>query len=168
MTGRQPLQPGCVDIKPRRGSDLEDRYMPITETGCWIWVGASNKEGYGKMRVAGKNKYAHRIMYEKYKGSIPDGHVLLHTCDNPFCCNPDHLTADTHLENMADMVRKGRASKAPTNFGNLHNKGTLTDRSVIAIRRLAVHVPRGVLAKKFKVTRKTIGEIITNKTWRHI
>jgi len=51
---------------------------------------------------------AHRISYSITRGAIPPGMVLRHSCDNPQCVNPDHLTPGTHKENMRDIVDRGR------------------------------------------------------------
>ena len=52
--------------------------------------------------------HAHRVAYEHKHGPIPKGMVVMHLCDNPACCNPDHLTLGTNKENMYDSVLKGR------------------------------------------------------------
>ena len=85
----------------------------IEETGCWSWVGAKNSEGYGSWWVGGRHHRAHRVMYERTKGPIPDGLVIDHLCRNRDCVNPDHLEVVTNRENImrgegytAQQVRK--------------------------------------------------------------
>lgn len=80
-----------------------------TNNECWLWKGAS-KNGYGVIWQDGKHKYAHQVSYLLYKGDINDKCVC-HTCDNPLCINPNHLSLGSHQENMMDMVRKGRKLK---------------------------------------------------------
>ncbi|MGH7024521.1 MAG: HNH endonuclease signature motif containing protein [Caulobacteraceae bacterium] len=55
-------------------------------------------------------RYAHRLAWELANGPIPDGLLILHKCDNPVCCNPDHLFLGTAADNHADCAAKGRAA----------------------------------------------------------
>jgi hypothetical protein len=84
--------------------------------GCWEWQAGKFRNGYG-MFGAGRfpdgrsdTRYTHRVAYELTHGPIPNGLQVLHTCDNPPCCNPAHLQLGTHLDNMQDSARKGRKS----------------------------------------------------------
>ncbi len=76
---------------------------------CFEWKGAKVTGGYGVKRWRGKNQYVHRIAYEWAHGPIPPGNVVMHTCDNRCCVNPDHLRAGTQGDNLRDMHAKGRA-----------------------------------------------------------
>jgi hypothetical protein len=74
---------------------FEAKFIPEPMSGCWLWIGAVNKHGYGKFGdwVDGRTQshWAHRLSYELHIGAIPDGHVLDHLCRNTSCVNPDHL-----------------------------------------------------------------------------
>lgn len=86
----------------------------ITSLGCWEWVGATNKGGYGQFT----NQWGdtvHRRSWIAHKGSIPKGLFVLHDCDNRLCFNPDCLFLGTHQDNMDDMVAKGRSPKGARN-----------------------------------------------------
>lgn len=79
-------------------------------TVCWIFTGARDKLGYGRVNCrngtgSGVPKLVHRVVYEAFRGPIPDGLGLDHLCRQPSCCNPDHLEAVTQTEN----IRRGRA-----------------------------------------------------------
>ncbi|KKL18199.1 hypothetical protein LCGC14_2477890 [marine sediment metagenome] len=87
--------------------------------GCLEWQGFRDKDGYGQISKgkegAGLLK-THRVAWEETYGPIPDGMSVLHKCDNPPCCNEEHLFLGTHDENMADMKAKGRGTTRPGKF----------------------------------------------------
>lgn len=83
---------------------------PVDE--CWVWQGNRNNQGYGMLHV-GKPTYAHRFSYEMANGPIPPGMFILHSCDNRPCVNPAHLRVGTSLDNMRDMIAKGRGHTGP-------------------------------------------------------
>ena len=92
---------------------VEERIMKFIdvkeENDCWEFKGSKNKNGYGKIGVGGKkNDSAHRVIFKIYNSDIPKDMVILHTCDNPSCCNPKHLVLGTQNDNIQDMVQKGR------------------------------------------------------------
>lgn len=85
--------------------------------GCRIWdgpkKGGERTSGYGQMPYRfGGGGYPHRVSYEQFRGEIPDGMLVCHSCDNPLCINPEHLFLGTPLENTHDMLKKGRHVKA--------------------------------------------------------
>jgi hypothetical protein len=85
---------------------LPDRFwskcIPEPNSGCWLWIGARHKRGYGQMAWTGGNVRAHKIAWEVANGNVASGLELDHfTCSTPECCNPAHLRAVTHLENIA-------------------------------------------------------------------
>ncbi|MEQ2025382.1 HNH endonuclease signature motif containing protein [Xenorhabdus szentirmaii] len=83
-----------------------DRYNPVGD--CWEWSGCRDGCGYGLVSIGGVRGGAHRFSYIFSKGEIPDGMVVMHSCDNPACINPSHLSLGTHTDNMRDMIRKER------------------------------------------------------------
>ncbi len=77
-------------------------------TGCHVWMGNRDNGGYGRMSIGPGVRAAHRIAWELANGPIPEGMLVLHTCDNPACCNPEHLKLGTQGENMRDRIKRGR------------------------------------------------------------
>ncbi len=78
------------------------------ETDCHIWTRGHLPTGYGSLSVNGLARATHRLAWEVANGPIPEGMMVLHTCDNRRCCNPAHLKLGTHADNMRDMKLKGR------------------------------------------------------------
>ncbi|WP_326814076.1 HNH endonuclease signature motif containing protein [Streptomyces sp. NBC_01763] len=75
---------------------------------CWVWDGSTIGRGYGNFRIGGQNFLVHRSSYEIHHGPIPEGLMVLHSCDNPPCANPDHLRVGTNADNMRDRSERGR------------------------------------------------------------
>lgn len=127
------------------------------QTGCWVWQGGCTFNGYARLRRGpdGKPVYCHRIMYEHHRGPVPEGFVVMHTCDNRRCVNPDHLQAGTQKENINDMHRKGRAKRS-----------LLTASDVLEIRQMRSEgVKPHAIAEKFHVSAVTVYNILSGKAW---
>jgi HNH endonuclease len=77
---------------------------------CWPWLGPIRPSGYGAcfLRVPFGGGYAHRCAFFFSTGRLIPRMVIMHTCDNPPCCNPAHLRQTTFKENVRDSMRKGR------------------------------------------------------------
>lgn len=105
-----------IPIPIKKNSSIRHKGIPgiskyisaETLEGCWIWIGAKHKNGYGSTKRH-KSGYAHRYIYELMIGKIEDGLCVCHKCDNPSCVNPDHLFLGTQLDNIQDRVKKGRS-----------------------------------------------------------
>ena len=134
--------------------------------GCWPWVGAKFKGGYGRVNSGGKFLRAHCIAFELVKHKIPEGMEVCHSCDNPSCCNPAHLWAGTHRQNMRDCKDKGRFN--PERGEDRYNS-KLTKENVQEIRaRHAGGESVGSIARSFSVDNSTIRRIVLRLRWRHV
>lgn len=93
-----------------KDGQMQRFWSRVTRSGdCLLWQGSKNGQGYGRVNMAGATSIlAHRVAWEITRGSIPDGMLVCHSCDNPACCNPDHLFLATHLGNNQDKQAKGR------------------------------------------------------------
>lgn len=98
-----------------------EKYEAIPEAGCWIWIGAIDKDGYGVIAGScnglGWRDKAHRKSYEHHKGPIPKGAHVLHKCDVTGCINPYHLYLGDPKQNGLDKKNRGRA-KGKSLFGS--------------------------------------------------
>lgn len=114
------------------------------ETGkfCWSWTGQKNQRGYGRIR----GKFAHRVSWEIHNGEIPVGKFICHTCDNPECCNPDHLFLGTAYDNNIDRAMKSKRVRvkalgvglaSPSNLQN-----TLIARNLKSVRTRRSNKPQ--------------------------
>lgn len=106
-----PTKPMNQKDRIRRACDVD------ASTGCWNWRLSKDRIGYGRMKVqlgsrdSFRSTSAHRYAYELWRGHIPQGMNVLHSCDNRQCCNPEHLFLGTQKDNMRDMHAKGRGPK---------------------------------------------------------
>jgi hypothetical protein len=152
---------------------FHEGYEPITETGCWIWIKSTDKDGYGYITVNKVSERAHRMSYRIHKGEIPQGMCVCHTCDTPECVNPDHLFLATNQENTADKVRKGRQSRqgpkgGVTGENNPNAKLTKDDVVFILDNYSKKKGVRKMLAEKFGVNPNTIHSIWKGNSWRKV
>ena len=135
---------------------------------CLVWTGARWENGYGRVYIAGEDCRVHRLMWELTNGDIPEGMLVCHTCDNPPCCNPDHLFIGTFKDNSADRDKKLRHY-----HGEDVNTNKLTEDQVIEIRLLWESSPRkygllSALGREYGVSHIQIRNIITGKSWKHL
>jgi len=137
-----------------RAPSLAERFWPKVEksTGCWLWIGARNSDGYGSFRRNGKTDKAPRVAWELAHGPIPSRMHVLHHCDNPPCVKtePDeqwpegHLFLGTPAVNSADRDAKGRT----------RNPSVLTDEDVRLIRaEHAAGVSPNLTAARFGISK---------------
>lgn len=134
---------------------------------CWIWQGYEDEHGYGIACYGAGRIPAHRLSYTIHVGSIPEGLVICHKCDNPPCINPNHLFLGTYLDNVQDMRQKGRARDAR---GELAGNVKTTELAVIHIRELANQGMRYTdIAKIYTdLTPHHISLIARRICWKHV
>ena len=122
---------GVNMARPKSGYTLLERLLNKVivndVTDCWEWQGGKNNIGYGLMRDEKRMRTIHRVSYEEHSQTkIPAGMSVMHSCDNPLCANPAHLSVGTHQQNMLDMYTKGRAKV----FGGIGMLGKKQPRTI--------------------------------------
>lgn len=143
------------------------------ETDCWLWVGyrkcgPKNPTPYGYLGWKGRLSRAHRVAFELTHNEIPEGMMVLHTCDNTLCCNPSHLYLGDHAQNMKDMVdRNRRKGKC---MGALNGRAKLTQEQAAEIRSLYASgaLSQERLGTRYGVSQFAISAIVRNKRYKEL
>lgn len=134
---------------------------------CWLGSGQEDKDGYHMISLIlpdGKQvkRKFHRMMYEIVNGVILDPtEYVRHSCDNPPCCNPNHLGIGSAADNSRDMVERGRSKT-----GSSNGKATLTDEQVREIRQSSDRI--STLANKYDVSEATIKRVLKRETYTDV
>lgn len=140
-------------------------------SGCWLWVGCLDNNGYGRLSRCDRVLYAHRMSYLKYNGEIPQNMEVCHRCDVKRCCNPDHLFLGTHSDNIKDMYSKGKGNTGgytlPAFEGSKNPNAKLKEEDIDRIKDLFDEGYRQkYIAEMFNITQGHVSSIINNKKWK--
>lgn len=146
-------------------ADSLTRFMAkveFTADGCWEWTAAADLKGYGRFVPHRKVWCAHRWSYDQWNGPVPEGHSVLHRCDNPPCVNPGHLFTGTHADNSADMRAKGRSCT-----GSRNPRATISWTIAREARRMyaAGGITNREIAERFGVRKAVIQAVTSGRTF---
>jgi hypothetical protein len=130
---------------------------------CWPWL-ASTRNGYGQFWMRGKNFVASRVAFFLAHGRWPVADAL-HSCDNPPCCNPNHLRDGTDSDNAQDKLERGRHVANP---GQTHGNAIFSDAQAERIRALKGRLSQARLARLLGCAQTTISYIQSGNGWRHL
>jgi HNH endonuclease len=133
---------------------------------CWPWLGPVSHNGYGRgARLFDRYWRAHRLAHFIATGEEPP--VVCHRCDNPICCNPEHLFGGTQLDNVRDCWNKGRKTIP---YGEKHPSAKRTEDQILAIRNARVKWPEEIdyLAAMFDANRNYINSVRRGAIWAHL
>ncbi len=148
---------------------LEERFWKKVVKGesCWLWTGAVDGGGYGKIATGGTNSpllEAHRLSWEWAHGSIPPKIFVCHHCDIRRCVNPVHLFLGYQIDNSRDAKAKGRHA-----HGERCGRSKLTAKDVLDIRaRASAGERHTIIAQHFQITASNVGAIAKRRSWRHL
>ena len=150
---------------------IEKRFWEKVKRGspeqCWEWQAYRDAKGYGVVGVRGsKTEKAHRVAWRLSKGQIPKGKQCCHHCDNPPCCNPNHLFIGTPKDNTLDCIVKGRARYLK---GESKPEAKLTNELVRKAKELfRSGVTFADIGRKFGLHYTTIMDAVRGKSWKHL
>lgn len=140
---------------------------PLDWTSCWEWQASRHKRGgYGRFKIKSYTSVAaHRLSFALYTGKSPGEWMVLHSCDNPPCCNPAHLRLGTVQDNSDDMVARGRW-KGRDQSGENNGAAKLKAADVEKIRGLIrAGLTNIAIAARFGVTHQIISKIRRGRAW---
>lgn len=154
--------------------------------GCIRWLGTIGNDGYGRISINHETYRAHRIAWIIVNGPIEEGLWILHKCDNPICCNIDHLFLGSYLDNEKDKDEKNRrpygksisekiklgqksSGWIESHKGEGCKSATLTEKKVLEIRDLSkLGLNQKHIAKMFNINQSTVSMIVRRRLWTHI
>ncbi len=143
---------------------IKKHSAPEPNSGCWLWTKCTDTNGYGQTTVNRRTRQAHRLSYEVFRGPIPKGKWVLHSCDTRCCVNPDHLRLGTPQDNSDDMVRRGRSGR-----GERGGNAKYTEAQVMAWRdRYSKNERMKDIAASEGVPYPTLYEAVRGKKWTHL
>lgn len=154
----------AVDLARSRFEERVDR-----SGDCWIWTGSMRPNGYGRMSIGPRGEahsyLAHRLAYYYANGAWPKNCVL-HSCDNPSCVNPAHLSDGTLAENSRQMYERGRG---PDNRGECSGRAKITSQVVADIRRrFEAGETQKSIATDAGLSQSWVSRLVNKRAWRHV
>jgi len=155
---------GIGDTRYERFWSKIDRTPGLGPNGdCWLWIGCADEKGYGRFEFRRKKWFAHRLAWAFAKQAIPQ-EDLLHSCDTPSCCNPDHLREGTQAENVQDAIDRGRFA-----IGSKSGVSVINEAIAAQVKR---HLGSGkspkVVAEEIGIAKHIVQDIKRGQTWRHV
>ena len=149
-------------------TDIAQKFWSrVDKTGdCWVWTGEKNNKGYGRVSVGRMNRrrfLAHRLSLELNGSTLAKTDCVIHSCDNPACVNPAHLSVGSQADNLADMRSKKRH-----NIGERNGLATTSIEQVRMIRSLIGVIGPTEIAERCGVSRSVVQHIKSGKRWSQV
>jgi hypothetical protein len=167
---------GVVGKAGRPANTAEVLWAKVNKKGedeCWEWLGYKNEQGYGRTEINDKSYYAHRVIFDLVNPgkinlnapkSVHEYGFIMHSCDNPSCCNPKHLSIGNHADNMADKVAKGRQNLFPSDTGPRCKLTMEQARQARQLRKDGMSVMN--LAKQFGISLPSMKTLLRGESYK--
>jgi hypothetical protein len=158
-----------LQVPPRFGERFWPRLVPNGE--CLEWSLSRTDFGYGRVFVQGAGVVrAHRVAWVLTVGPIGEGVQVLHACDNPPCCRPDHLFSGTQADNIRDAIAKRRFSFPPHKPGDKNGASILTEAEAWKVKQLLGDgiLSKAEIARCFEVSPSAVADIDKGRSWGHL
>lgn len=138
----------------------------IPTDNCWIWIGHTDKDGYGSLMYLRRRHRVHRVSFFLHQGFLTEELCVLHLCNNRICCNPEHLYEGTKSQNAQDAIRAGTHNSLLVGEDKPGSK--LTEKEVLEIQSLKGQYTPKEIAREFHVDLSTVSRIHNHETWKHL
>lgn len=152
----------CGRVRTNNNANFKHIEYEVDENGCWNCVSHScDSGGYPKVSYKNKMYRMNRFVYAYFKGEIIKDNFILHSCDNIKCINPNHLSQGTHMENVIDMLNKGRQLNGSKNkMAKLIEEQVL---NIIKYNKEGINIT--VLSTMFNTSIRNIKAILNGERW---
>lgn len=136
----------------------------IKTDSCWLWNGVKDDSGYGLLCIDSNRSRAHRYSYTIHNGLIPKGLLVRHSCDNPSCVNPDHLSLGTHKDNKMDSILKLRHAHHESN-----GRAVITTEIALKVKDMITNGSSPLkISEKLGISKYIVIDIKRGKTWNNL
>jgi hypothetical protein len=135
---------------------------------CLIWLGNTNKDGYGAVQIDKHEIGTHRLMWALVYGPVPTGLFVCHTCDKPICFWPEHLWLGTPYQNHLDMRLKNRGANPWNGIGISRPKKLDKDRVRSIKNSLTAGATQISIAQQYGIDQTLVSQIKLGKIWSHV
>lgn len=156
-----------VEILALLPARIAGRIRVGAEDSCWSWLGCCNGFGYGQAKLNGRTiSVPHLVLEAKLGRKLEKKEVTRHSCDNPSCCNPNHLDVGSYFDNARDMVSRGRAASV---FGSSNGRAKFTEKEVRLVFELRSQgLKLHTIAVRVGCSLTNVNHILRGETWAHL
>ena len=159
---KRALSKGLMSRKIKSVDNIDNNISHCPTTGCWLWTGPCDRNGYGYICIGSK-----KIMVHRYLAGVSDSSICVcHKCDTPACVNPDHMFFGSQVDNMRDMNAKGRHFRPR---GEIHPKSKISNSLAAKAREMfSSGFTRKQISDHIHLGYRSTCLLLQGKTWEGI